>query len=227
MAKLTLTGLDARTDVGGIKKLISDFENIEFGILRSPKVGMSPRYPVASAIRGITSYVYPQNLAFHLCGRYARMVHSLEWGELCDIIDFDLVGRVQVNSTECDDKALITLQRFSAHIDKPVVMQWRGDRFPAVPVLQVLQDRSGGQGIEEETWIGPDPLCRRFSSFIGYAGGLNPSNIAAALPNIKKAAGGLPFWIDCESGIRTDDWLDLDKCRQMAEVVCTPRRRQA
>lgn len=176
---LTLTGIDAKTDPKWIRHAIqglirtTGYSAVEFGILRSPKVDQSPRYPGRDAITKLLSGGYPGDFAFHLCGRYARMVHSLEWAELCDIIDFSKVGRVQVNSTECDEKAMMTLLRFSVHIDRPVIMQWRGDGFPAVPGLHLLQDRSGGQGIAEHTWISPDDLCKKSDrTKIGYAGGL-------------------------------------------------------
>lgn len=91
---LTLTGIDAGVDASWIRKMGRDYctpggyTGVEFAILRSPKAGQSPRYPTRQTINAITNYVYPNQLAFHLCGRYARMVHDGEWGELCDIIDF-------------------------------------------------------------------------------------------------------------------------------------------
>lgn len=222
---ITFTGADAKTSYGWIKDICrkyttpSGYTAVEFAILRSPKVCQSPRYPDRETIRQIASYVYPGSLAFHLCGRYARMVFDLEWTELCDIVDFSLVGRVQVNSTECDEKAMVTLQRFSAHIGLPVIMQWRGDSFPCVPGIQLLQDRSGGKGIAESSWISPDNLCIKSRSLFGYAGGLSPDNIAAALPKIRMAAKGRPFWLDCESGVRTDDWLDKEKVEAMMRAL--------
>lgn len=222
---MTFTGVDAKTSAAWIKRIgrkytkPNGYRAVEFAILRSPKVGQSPRYPDREAIRKITDYVYPGDLAFHLCGRYARMVFDLEWSELCDIVDFNLVGRVQVNSTECDEKAMLTLQRFSIHIGRPVIMQWRGDTFPCVPGVHLLQDRSGGQGIAENQWLRPDNLCQKAKTLIGYAGGLSPANISNVLPHIVSASCRRPFWIDCESGIRTNDWLDQDKVEAMIQAA--------
>jgi hypothetical protein len=42
---------------------------------------------------------------------------------------------------------------------------------------------------------------------------LNPDNIEEQ--NAAIASTGR-YWLDMESGVRTDDWLDLDKC----ESVC-------
>lgn len=222
---LTLTGIDAKTDPTWVKGVLSrfilknGFSAIEFAILRSPKIDQSPRYPAREVVKRLTSAAHSGDFAFHLCGRYARMVHSLEWSELCDIIDFNMVGRVQVNSAECDEKAMMTLLRFSAHIGKPVIMQWRDDIFPAVPGLHLLQDRSGGKGIEESSWSSPDATCRKSKTVIGYAGGLGPDNVGASLPKIASAAQGKRFWIDCESSLRTNDWFDQAKAEAMAAAV--------
>lgn len=222
---LTMTGIDAKTDpkwIGSmLRKFIlnSGYSALEFAILRSPKVGQSPRYPTREEIKRLVSDANPGDFAFHLCGRYARMVHTHEWQELCDIIDFSQVGRVQVNSTEDNEKAILNLWRFSAYIGKPVVMQWRGDRFPAVPGVQLLQDRSGGRGVVETQWISPDNLCAKTKTIIGYAGGLGPENVSAALKAISTASAGRRFWIDCESSLRTDDWFDQTKAEDMAVEV--------
>jgi phosphoribosylanthranilate isomerase len=222
---LTMTGIDAKTDPKWIGSMLRKFilkngySGLEFAILRSPKVDQSPRYPNREVIKRLMSEAKSGDFAYHLCGRYARMVHSLEWAELCDIIDFSAVGRVQVNSPEADEKAILNLWRFGAHIGKSVVMQWRGDEFPAVPGIHLLQDRSGGQGITETTWSIPDAMCAKVKTFIGYAGGLGPDNVEQALKAIRIASRGRRFWIDCESGLRTDDCFDQSKAERMAQTV--------
>lgn len=223
---LTLTGVDAKTDPkwmnSAIKRLVrkSGYSGLEFGILRSPKVDQSPRYPGRDAVNRLLASGYPGDFSFHLCGRYARMVHDLEWAELCDIIDFRKVGRVQVNSTQCDANAILTLMRFSIHIGLPVIMQWRDAVFPCAPSqIHLLQDRSGGRGIAETTWTVPDQICLKAKRTVGYAGGLGPDNVAAAMPEILKASSGSQFWIDCESSLRTDDWFDAAKADAMIEAV--------
>lgn len=222
---LTMTGIDAKTDPKWIKSMLrkyilkNGYSGLEFAILRSPKVDQSPRYPNRQAIKRLMTEAHSGDFAFHLCGRYARMVHDGEWAELCDIIDFEAVGRVQVNSPEADEKAILNLWRFSAHIGRSVVMQWRGNEFPAVPGIHLLQDRSGGQGIPETKWSSPDEICTKVKNFIGYAGGLRPDNVSEALKSIIPASRGQRFWIDCETGLRTDDWFDQSKAEQMAQAV--------
>jgi hypothetical protein len=147
------------------------------------------------------------------------MVHCFGWSELADIIDFRKVGRVQVNNSKQDANAIVNLWQFGKHIERPVIMQHsRALPFRAVPV-QVLQDQSGGRGELAAEWVEPSPLCVKAGGGIGYAGGLNPDNIAEQMPKIIKASNGQRFWIDCESGVRTDDWFDTAKAEAMIRGV--------
>lgn len=227
---LTLTGIDERTPIDWLLETIKSVPLmnhkpvVEFGILRSPKAGTAPRYPSVEIIDRIVENVPTSALAFHLCGRYARMVHEGTWWELVREVDFKRVNRVQVNSTECDERAMLNLQRFSIFINLPVIMQWREDVFPLVPGLHLLQDRSGGRGVSETYWACPEPRCRPPHTEIGYAGGLNPSNVNGALRVMSLSADRPWFWIDCESGIRTDDWFDVSKAQQMIDAVLTKWR---
>lgn len=225
MSILTLTGIDERTDVSWIDKMNTKFRlpssgrsGLEFGILLSPKDQASPRY---ASMQTITRFspLYPHTIAYHLCGGYARMVLSPNWTDLCSLVNFDLINRVQVNTKDDSAEAILTLQQFSAHIGKPVIMQWRGDHFPYIANLSLLQDNSGGRGVLETNWI-----SRHYTSLlvrpqpVGYAGGLGPDNIREELPRIVNASKG-NFWIDCESSLRTDDWFDQDKAEAMATAV--------
>ena len=230
---LTFTGVDAKTPVSFINEVTRKYAKLdgycalEFGILRSAKAGQSPRYPDRATVERITGAVRPGQLAYHLCGEYARMVHDFRWSELLDIINFNDVGRVQVNSAERDEKAMITLARFSVFIDKPVIMQWSQPIFPFVPGVDLLFDRSGGRGIAQNDWPTPHELTHKAGSRcrIGYAGGLNPDNFREKLTGIVKAANGKPFWVDCETGVRTEDWFDTAKVQAMIDVVATTSNR--
>jgi phosphoribosylanthranilate isomerase len=81
--------------------------------------------------------------------------------------------------------------------------------FPDDDTVDWLFDRSGG------LWP-PHPGGDRL---VGYAGGIGPDNVADVLEQI--GATG-PYWIDMESGVRTDDRFDLGKCRRVCEAVYGP-----
>ena len=78
--------------------------------------------------------------------------------------------------------------------------------------LHVLMDASRGTGVVPETWGAPSSLAQ---TFCGYAGGLGPDNIATVAAQLN--ARGLPYWLDMESGIRTDNQFDLAKARAVLE----------
>jgi phosphoribosylanthranilate isomerase len=50
---------------------------------------------------------------------------------------------------------------------------------------------------------------------VGYAGGINPDNAAEVVSRIQADR----YWIDMETGVRTGDWLDLDKCEAVCRAV--------
>lgn len=78
-----------------------------------------------------------------------------------------------------------------------------------------LFDASGGRGTEIATI--PQPLEGKYC---GYAGGLNPDNLAEKLALLDMS---LPtdhvIWIDMESGVRTNNNFDLDKVQKCIEIV--------
>lgn len=229
MKKLTLTGIDNTVSTDWMKQMIRDYPGLEFGILRSPtRAGHYPRYPAENVIDYISSHVDRHGLAFHLCGEYAQMVHASRWADLVRAIEFNQVSRVQVNSKEDNAVAVLQLQSFSCFIGLPLIMQWRrNDMLPYFAALHILQDRSGGRGEEETVWFRPDDLVYKAKMPIGYAGGLNPDNIEHKIREIRDVARGMPFWIDCESGIRTDDIFDIKKAEAMAGTVLGKRRSES
>lgn len=234
---LTLTGIDEHTDPKWLNEILRNvhdtgliwntgYSAVEFGILRSPKAGDHPRFPDRRTVAKLLAAGHPGDFAFHLCGAYARMVEEGEWTALCDILDFDKVGRVQVNlpqpATDFGvDVRILNLWRFSVFIGRPVIMQWRGGSFPAVPKgLQLLQDHSGGKGQLAEDWTVPSPACLKAGTMFGYAGGLSEYNIDRQLNKMAMATGNkINFWVDCESSVRTGDKFDMVKAQGMVDAV--------
>lgn len=75
-----------------------------------------------------------------------------------------------------------------------------------------LHDTSGGYGIATEQWLPP------VGDYCGYAGGLVPETLEKSLQSIAAVVGGTSIWIDMQSGVRTDERLDLDKVRQVLKI---------
>jgi hypothetical protein len=212
---VTFTGADAFTSVKELQAISKEYPSVEWGILLSKSgMGLKPRYPdraVLDAIAGADGL----KLSGHLCGAWMRnMIKSgtLDKDGIGPI--WDKLSRVQLNFSGAEALASeeIRLQEDKGFILQsggvPLPLQFNGGKF------DVLYDGSGGRGILARDW--PYALAGKFC---GYAGGLNPENISKQLQNITAAAEGAEFWIDFESGVRTDDKFDLTKVRKILEII--------
>ena len=201
-AFLTFTGIDAGTDLARVESLTNTYP-IEWGVLFSPdRQGQEPRYPAMSVIDNFRDLDVRKSA--HLCGDYSKMVmkgHPLP----VDLTGFE---RVQVNSRKPDAK---TIASFAANSLLLGIMQTRELEFPEDEGIAILFDRSGGFGRLPEEW--PRHPSNRL---VGYAGGISPENIHEVLEAVDSSG---PYWLDMESGIRTNDMLDLDKCEAVAKAV--------
>lgn len=89
--------------------------------------------------------------------------------------------------------------------------------------ISVLLDASRGKGIAPDTWA--PPLVRAGQPLhTGYAGGISPENIEAVLDATESAVReyGQPdarYWLDMETGVRTDNQFDLKKVEQVLSAV--------
>ncbi len=203
---ITFTGVDDDTNPSELVKLSDDYP-VEFGLLFSPKrQGLEPRYPKLTTIEWLAEEL-PLRWAAHLCGDDARA-----WID-DDICPHDLVNfqRVQINTARPNVQPSV-IGNSAAKRNLRAILQCRGE-FPRVASVDVLFDASGGRGISPNAW----PLASN-TTFCGYAGGLRPENVAAAVYVISQRA--TRYWIDMESGVRDDrDRFDLAKCRAVCEAV--------
>lgn len=212
---ITFTGLDAHTDLRRAVFLTSRFP-IEWGVLFSKtRQGLEPRYPDGetqsriwwSPLLGNGRKDCLGSLSAHLCGQHARDVME---GRAPSIpVDLHYCRRVQMNHPEPNPTAIRTFVAGWAP-NLSGIAQTKADTFPSsARRVQWLFDRSGGTGQRPGAW----PRHPDGDRLVGYAGGIGPDNVLEVLGQI--GATG-PYWIDMESGVRTDDWLDLDK----VEAVC-------
>jgi len=207
---VTFTGVDAKTDLHRVVEL-SDRYPIEWGVLHS-RTSKSQRYPQDMDLERIEDFGADRGLmlAAHVCGSVSREFQTRDgW----DVVNPYIYGRIQVNSGSYED----TMDNLRHHLDMfgnggtRIILQHRDGVFPNDPDFDFLLDRSGGRGVVETEF----PSARS-GTFCGYAGGIGPENVAEVLENIGVQHR---FWIDMESGVRTDDWLDLDKCAAVCQTI--------
>jgi phosphoribosylanthranilate isomerase len=93
------------------------------------------------------------------------------------------------------------------------VLQCAG-AFPDETGVDWLYDVSFGTGVKPKDW----PALPAAGPFCGYSGGIGPETVVEILGRIA-APDGTPYWIDMESGIRTDGAFDLTKCEAVCRAV--------
>lgn len=209
-AFITFTGVDDDTSIYDMHRLSSEYR-IEWGVLFSPKRQGSGRYPslhfIEMLLRVRKDWL---TLSAHLCGGDARAVIE-EGASPHDAILRRNFRRSQINTADPHVQPTL-IGAWAARIGLRAIMQCRGS-FPRLFSVDVLFDASGGRGISPSSWPAAPEGTR-----VGYAGGLNPANVAEAVQAIGQVAPD--YWIDMETGVRDDnDRFCLDKCRAVCEAV--------
>lgn len=210
---ITITGLDEFTDMERVSDLSQEF-NVEWGVLFSRnKQGKDIRYPSFDVIEKFLKYnVGTFGLAAHLCGEYTQHIMEeiimFSFEETNLLFEFDAW---QINHTNPDIKVLNRLYN-SFGATKSIIAQWRDEtKFPLDwGNIFPLFDISGGKGISPELLpeSGSDKL-------VGYAGGISPRNIR----DFNARVNAYNYWLDMESGVRTDNKLDLDKVEEVLTAI--------
>lgn len=225
---ITFTGIDARTDLQELQAIQQQYPIAEFGVLTSyhwyenGNRYLNPQFLHAFFGRDL-------NLALHICGRMTHDAIDGFWGHINEhtegCLDMGLFQRVQLNVANHHDnpERLVCTPNPKTEV---IIQQRPGDAslfehslwVPGegrLRLVSMLIDGSGGQGIDSPISIYPSVYK------IGYAGGINPDNVAEKLTYLFENVHDGEFWIDMESGVRTDDWLDLDKVWKVLEI-CEP-----
>ena len=232
---ITFTGIDARTDLQELQAIQQLYPIAEFGVLTSYHwYENGNRYLDPALVKNLRGQGL--NLALHICGSAAHDAAIGKWENLDETIfsasspvGIELFKRVQLNLSGRKDNPdycripLIIGQELiiqqPAELELPLfentLKKWKEGAFPHRDTISALLDSSGGRGIDTPLKVWPT------SGKIGYAGGFNPENVEEKLSFLMSHITQGTFWIDMESGVRTDDWLDLEKVRQVLEICQT------
>lgn len=232
---ITFTGIDDNTDIKALTEIQREFPIAEFGVLTSYHwYENGNRYLdplIINELRG-----NGLNLALHVCGSAAHDAALGKWKHIDETIfepstpvGIELFKRIQLNLAERNDnpkfccipliigQELIVQQR--AELELPLfentLKKWKERPFPHRDTISALLDSSGGRGIDTPLKVWPS------SGKIGYAGGFNPDNVEEKLTFLMSHVTQGTFWIDMESGVRTDDWFDIDKVYKVLQI-CKP-----
>ena len=230
MTKITITGIDQWTDLDKLPEIASSVPGveIEWAVLYGTPNGYEPRFPGDKTVEALAAIAEKASLrtAIHLCGRYARAANTGQYTTIGDdlITTCGRFDRIQVNLGSYVYRAIEKLGDWTG---RPIIVQERGLFTDAPPSrdLSYLYDRSGGRGLEtidnwRKGWRGV--RC-------GYAGAAAVEQVQKLYRSARRPKAGAPddstngpfeakgLWIDMESGVRTNDQLDLEKVRTVME----------
>ncbi len=218
---ITFTGIDGHTDLGALWGIQQNYPMVEWGVLVAKNwKDNGNRYFNPSYLDSLENHGL--NLSAHLCGSIAR---SAVRGDIEPFRKWargygDIFHRCQLNVATSPNNPMsfdysgeicnyfdeVILQQKSAH-EIPLFINCKVSRH-----ITCLLDASGGQGIDTPIEI------LNLPHKIGYAGGINIDNVADKLSYLLESEDGDDFWIDMESGVRTDDWFDINKVVEVLKI---------
>lgn len=220
LRRISLTGADDAVSIEELSLLAQQYARVEWALLYVPYAEGQARNPTRSWREAFFKAELPGYSAVHLCGRQA--FEELLAGELPE--EILKANRLQLNINArkrdfTDDEVLAVIDR-ALHLGPDVILQYHPTTAALVGYavahcpfhlrrrLHVLMDSSRGTGVVPESWGAPAAVAQ---AFCGYAGGLGPDNVATVAAQLTALA--VPYWLDMESGIRTENQFDLAKVR--------------
>lgn len=212
---ISFTGIDKRTDINELVAIHEKWPMVEFGVLISEAAKDNNRYPDLILLQRLKNKNL--NLALHVCGKLAK--NAVTIGSLEEIKNFvgpcfNLFQRIQLNVVGHTSTSTI-----KDTLGKQIIIQTNLDNPKSKNTFNLfkdsdvvfLSDKSGGRGEVTDFDFFELP-------FQGFAGGLNPDNIIERKEEIDILCDG-DYWLDMESGVRTNDWFDTNKVRRICELV--------
>lgn len=209
---ITFTGIGVDTDLKELKAIQDEYPFVEWGVLISKNWQENgPRFFDPSQLH-ILRYS-GLNLSCHLCGFIAREVAKDNWEPTFEVTRgmFGIFQRCQVNISMEKPTMETQYMRPPTDLEELIIQQKSAMHMTMFNTIKnrtkmsVLLDASGGRGIDASI----QPLNIKGLK-VGYAGGMRPENVREKLTYLLRNVEG-EFWIDMESGVRTNDRFDIGK----------------
>jgi hypothetical protein len=225
LRQVTFTGADDRTNPADLAALSREYPFVEWAVMFSgSRTGRESRFPSLGQLERIGDL--NANLAVHLNDRLARDAASGDGYPVEAVLQFVRgARRVQINLfREVDhypdlfrhlrDERRAPEVEFIVQVygfDSPVATAAR--HVSGTGRVTFLHDVSGGRGVvgRFEPPVNDD--------YVGFAGGIHAGNVEEKLQEIAALGHANPFWIDMETGVRTEDRFDLDKVERVLRLV--------
>jgi hypothetical protein len=231
MTHLSITGADNNVPISSLVDLISSNPQLELGVLYFLEKQNVERNPGFEWRTQFFQSIPKENTALHLCGK-----------EVFDIIldkhftDSDVyqelikAQRIQLNINARKDiftaSQIHDIYNVLLEQNFTIILQYHErSKNWILPFIEnqsssnihILLDSSLGKGISPESFFIPSELIN--TDFpLGFAGNLNPDNIKA-VHNEVKLLQRPKYWLDLESGSRTNNEFDMQKATYLCNEV--------
>lgn len=234
---ISITGADDQVDPNQLVALSQRYPFVEWAILVFPEKVGAPRNPSEGWRRKFLEQAKAHGLktALHLCGEEifrAILDNRLSPAQVDELVRYD---RIQVNInarggvfTDEDVYAVydylaglgcsLILQRHAG--TEGVIAKYLAEHPASIAVgkVAVLFDTSRGRGFAPSEWSRPLNVHGVHVAG-GYAGGISPENVETVLLDTAFAGMHGAYWLDMETGVRTDNKFDLDKVEHILAVA--------
>lgn len=237
-SSLTFTGVDNYTNITNLADLLSDHPGMtEVGFLVSKKrLNMEPnmvkRYPNIADLMNTWDVMDLDKagaaIAVHVCGKWAKQIASM--GDLYTIgtVEEQEEGEAVKELIKCATRVQLNLPSIPTNMDPlinfaewynvSVILQTR-DGFPPFvhDDIYFLADGSGGKGVYDPSTFFDHPGGH---DYVGYAGGINPTNINKVIKELAPHVEDYHYWLDMETGLRdAEDCFSIDKVKKVLKKV--------
>jgi phosphoribosylanthranilate isomerase len=230
LTHISITGADNNTSVGELVDISQDFPYVEWGLLYFPEKEGAKRNPTKDWRHQFLENIPKEKTAIHLCGdEVFRQILSQEFDSSELKNELARFGRIQLNINARKLKNLFTDDEINQiyekllacnfhiiaqynHISENAINRFINTHNVDYKYFDILLDSSLGKGVSPDTWSVPKGLSKEAN--LGFAGGLNPENIFDNYTKINSITKN-KYWLDLESGARTDNEFDLKKARDI------------
>jgi hypothetical protein len=205
---ITFTGADNVDSIPAMQSLSARYP-IEWGVLIDPARQRNPLFPREETRDAMVRAGF--RLSAHVCGELARSIVD----GLNPPLAIGGFSRLQINHGRAGSnmQEILNSIDYGARIGVRPALQCQG-AFPSIMGVDWLYDISFGTGVQGTDW----PPLTTAQPFCGYSGGLGAENVQSRLQRVA-VSPGIPYWIDMESGVRTNGRFDVAKCQAVCEAV--------
>jgi hypothetical protein len=226
LTHISITGADNNTSVKELVDISQDFPYAEWGVLYFPEKEGAKRNPTKDWREQFLANIPKEKTAIHLCGdEVFREILSKEFNSSDLKLELARFGRIQLNINArklkdlfTDDEIVNIYEKLLAcnfhiiaqynSISENAINKFISNNKVDYKYFDILLDSSLGKGVSPDNWSVPNGLSKE--AHLGFAGGLNPENIFANYSKINSITTN-KYWLDLESGARTDNEFDLNK----------------